>query len=221
MRRLYSLCAVAGSAVILLLAAAVAASAATPLQEYQRSGQITPCKYTSGQLGGKVPNDVEQYAPDYKSQLEAAARQRARGCGGSNGGGAASSGGGAIPGGGAAATGGGGAGPGGTGASGSGSPAAVPPAPPIDPTTGEPATGIGQPAITASDKAGISTSLLLLLIVGGLVVLGALLALVARYLGWSPRWLAPAMHSVREARMRIGTTAGGFADWARPAPRST
>lgn len=219
MRRLYSLCAAAGSAVILLPAAAVAASAATPLQEYQRSGHITPCKYTSGQLGGKVPNDVEQYAPEYKSQLEAAARKRAQGCGGSSGGG--SSGGSASGGGGAAATGGGGAGPGGVGASGSGSQAGVPPAPPIDPTTGEPATGIGQPAITAADKGGISTSLLLLLIVGGLVVLGGVLALVARYLGWSPRWLAPAMHSVREARMRIGTTAGGFADWARPAPRST
>lgn len=224
MRRLFSLFAVAGSAVVLLLASAVAASAATPLQEYQRSGHITPCKYTSGQLGGKVPNDVEQYAPEYKSQLEAAARKRAQGCGGSSGGGSSggsASGGGGAGGTGAAATGGGGAGPGGVGASGSGSPAAVPPAPPIDPTTGEPATGIGQPAITASDKAGISTSLLLLLIVGGLVVLGGVLALVARYLGWSPRWLAPAMHSVREARMRIGTTAGGFANWARPAPRST
>ncbi len=205
---------------LFLLASAVAASAATPLQEYQRTGHITPCKYTSGQLGGKVPNDVEQYAPEYKSQLDAAARQRTRGCGGSSGGGGSSgSGGGVDTGGGGAAS--GGSGPGGSGAGGSGSRAVVPPAPPIDPTAGEPATGIEQPATTASGKGGTSTALWVLLILGGLVVLGGALALVGRYLGWSPRWLAPAMHAVREAGMRIGTTAGGFADWARPAPRSS
>jgi hypothetical protein len=64
------------------------ASAASPLDEYQQTGHITPCRYSSNQLQGSVPNDVAQYAPEYASQLQAAARERASGCGGSGGGGA-------------------------------------------------------------------------------------------------------------------------------------
>ncbi|PZS35131.1 MAG: hypothetical protein DLM61_02410, partial [Pseudonocardiales bacterium] len=85
MRRFFSLGAAASLAVLVVLASAVVASA-TPLQEYQSTGRISPCKYSPGQLGGGVPNDVAQYAPEYKSQLEAAARQRARGCGSGSGG---------------------------------------------------------------------------------------------------------------------------------------
>src|SRR6478672_1584994 len=54
---------------------------ASPLDEYQQTGHITPCRYSSGQLQGSVPNDVAQYAPEYQSALQAAARERARGCG--------------------------------------------------------------------------------------------------------------------------------------------
>ncbi len=221
MRRLFPPSAVSCLAVLILLASAVAASAATPLQEYQRTGHITPCKYTSGQLGGQVPNDVEQYAPEYKSQLEAAARQRARGCGGSSGG---SSGGGAPTGGGGSGAGSGGSSSaaGSTDSTGSGARPVAPSAPPIDPTAADAGAVTPQPAVTTgSGDAGVSTSLLLLLILGGLVVLGGLLALVGRYLGWSAGWLRPPMHALREAGMRIGTSAGGFADWARPAPRSS
>ena len=63
--------------------------AASPLDEYQQTGHITPCRYSSDQLQGSVPNDVAQYAPEYASQLQAAARQRASGCGSSGGGGSA------------------------------------------------------------------------------------------------------------------------------------
>src|SRR4051794_37541980 len=61
---------------------AAPAWAASPLDEYQQTGHITPCRYSSAQLQGAVPNDVAQYAPEYASQLQAAARQRASGCGG-------------------------------------------------------------------------------------------------------------------------------------------
>src|SRR3954467_1061966 len=64
------------------LALAAPAWAASPLDEYQQTGHITPCRYSSNQLQGSVPNDVAQYAPEYASQLQAAARQRASGCGG-------------------------------------------------------------------------------------------------------------------------------------------
>lgn len=215
MRRPFSICAAAALAVLVVLAFAVVASAATPLEEYQSTGRITPCKYKPGQLGGNVPNDIDQYAPEYKAQLEAAARQRARGCSGSSSSGKSSGGGGAVPGGGSSG--------GGTGAA-AGSPAppsATPAAPPLDPTTGDPVTGSAQPATTGSRDAGTSAWLIVLLILGGLLLLAALLALVGRYLGWSPRWAAPAVHALREAGMRIGTTAGGVADWARPAPRSS
>ena len=67
------------------LALAGPAWAASPLDEYQQSGHITPCRYSSGQLQGSVPNDVAQYAPEYQAQLQAAARQRASGCGGAAG----------------------------------------------------------------------------------------------------------------------------------------
>src|SRR6266849_2371465 len=64
------------------LALAGPAWAASPLDEYQQTGHITPCRYSSNQLQGSVPNDVAQYAPEYASQLQAAARERASGCGG-------------------------------------------------------------------------------------------------------------------------------------------
>jgi hypothetical protein len=71
--------------VVAALTLAGPAWAASPLDEYQQTGHITPCRYSSDQLQGAVPNDVAQYAPEYASQLQAAARQRASGCGSSSG----------------------------------------------------------------------------------------------------------------------------------------
>src|SRR5712691_8550376 len=90
------------------LTLAAPAWAASPLDEYQQTGHITPCRYSSDQLQGSVPNDVAQYAPEYASQLQAAARERASGCGGS-GSGVATGGAGGGPGSSSAAS---GAGPG-------------------------------------------------------------------------------------------------------------
>src|SRR3954462_15131187 len=62
------------AACLWLLAAAPAALAETPLEQYQRTGKIDPCTVSGG---GGIPNDVEQYAPDFKAALDDA---RSQGC---------------------------------------------------------------------------------------------------------------------------------------------
>jgi hypothetical protein len=64
----------AGAAVACLLAAPPSALADSALEQYQRSGRIDPC---TASTGGGIPNDVEQYAPDYLQALKDAQR---RGC---------------------------------------------------------------------------------------------------------------------------------------------
>jgi hypothetical protein len=55
-----------------VLALAPAAGAQSPLEQYQRTGRINPC--TAASPGG-IPNDVEQYAPDFLEALRDAQRQ--------------------------------------------------------------------------------------------------------------------------------------------------
>src|SRR3989442_6769882 len=53
--------------------------------DYKADGVINGCAYTENQLKDAqkhVPPDIEQYAPDFPSALQAALEQRARGCGG-------------------------------------------------------------------------------------------------------------------------------------------
>jgi hypothetical protein len=57
-----------------LLIAAPSALADSALEQYQRNGTIDPCTATGP---GGVPNDVEQYAPDFLEALKDAQR---RGC---------------------------------------------------------------------------------------------------------------------------------------------
>jgi hypothetical protein len=64
----------AGAALACLLAASPSALADSALEQYQRTGQIDPC---TASTGGGIPNDVEQYAPDYLQALKDAQR---RGC---------------------------------------------------------------------------------------------------------------------------------------------
>ena len=64
----------AGAAVGCLLAASPSALADSALEQYQRTGRIDPC---TASTGGGIPNDVEQYAPDYLQALKDAQR---RGC---------------------------------------------------------------------------------------------------------------------------------------------
>jgi hypothetical protein len=64
----------AGAVVACLLAAAPSALADSAIEQYQRTGRIDPCTASSG---GGIPNDVEQYAPDFLEALKDAQR---RGC---------------------------------------------------------------------------------------------------------------------------------------------
>jgi hypothetical protein len=64
----------AGAALACLFAASPSALADSALDQYQRSGRIDPCTASSG---GGIPNDVEQYAPDFLEALKDAQR---RGC---------------------------------------------------------------------------------------------------------------------------------------------
>jgi hypothetical protein len=76
------------------------------------------------------------------------------------------------------------------------------------------------PATRASSgDGGTPAPLIVLAILAGLGLLGGALALAGRYLGWTPGWLAPAGHALREARMRVSTAVGSLFDGARSAPR--
>ena len=185
------------------LALPAGAGASSPLDEYQQTGHITPCKYGAGQLGGSVPNDVAQYAPEYLSQLQAAARERARGCGGAAGGGSAAPAAAGAPG--VAVTrGGGGNGPA--------------PGPPKAAPVKRIGPALSLPRTVAPTASGIGTTpgpVLALAVLAALALLAAALALVARLLGWGTGWTASGRHALREAGMRVGTAVTGIADWAR------
>jgi hypothetical protein len=193
------LAALAGCACLALPAGAVA----SPLDEYQQSGHITPCKYSAGQLQGDVPNDVAQYAPEFLSQLQAAARDRARGCGG--GGGGTSTGGANQS---AAAVG------IAAGGGGSNKPPGPPKTAPIKPIG--PALSI--PSNVTPTSSGVGTTpgpVLALAILAGLALLTVLVTVGARLLGVGAGWTAPGRHALREVGMRAGAAITGIADWAR------
>ena len=199
------LAALAACACLLLPAAA----GASPLDEYQQTGHITPCNYNAGQLQGSVPNDVAQYAPDFQAQLQAAARDRARGCGGASGGGGGGAQSGAAAAGGVAGAGGGGSGSGGNGGA---------PAPPKATPAKRIGPALSLPPSVAPASSGIGTTpgpVLGLAVLAALALLAAALAMVARLLGWGGGWAAPGRHALREAGMRIGSAATSVADWAR------
>lgn len=75
--------------VLLVVAAALALPAAAQadpfhqvFREYQRTGTINPCHFSARALESakaQVPNDIEQYAPDFPDALDAAIAQRAAG----------------------------------------------------------------------------------------------------------------------------------------------
>jgi hypothetical protein len=185
------------------LALPAGAGAASPLDEYQQTGHITPCKYGADQLGGSVPNDVAQYAPEYASQLQAAARDRARGCGGATGGGTSAPAAAAAAG--VAATGGGGG-------------TRPPPAPPKAAAAKRIGPALSLPRTVSPTASGIGTApgpVLALAVLAALALLAAALALVARLLGWGTGWTASGRHALREAGMRVGTAVTAVADWAR------
>jgi hypothetical protein len=180
-----------------------AGAAASPLDEYQQTGHITPCNYNAGQLQGDVPNDVAQYAPEFLSQLQAAARDRARGCGG----------------GGSSSTGGDNQTAAGVGiAAGGGDGSNKPPGPPKTAPIKAIGPALSIPRDVTPTSSGVGTTpgpVLALAILAGLALLTVLVTVGARRLGVGAGWTAPGRHALREVGMRAGAAITGIADWAR------
>lgn len=174
------------AAVLGLLALAPAASAETALEQYQRTGRIDPC--TAGGGPGDIPNDVEQYAPDFLEAYNAAQRE---GC---NRGGVSetrptetedgvpvAAGGQPLP-------------PGST----------FVPKPPAPPKV-VPDDKVVRPApLSVKGDTTTPAPIVALAIMLLLVLIGAALAATARYMGWGLDRLDPLRHSFGEARVRVG-----------------
>jgi hypothetical protein len=209
-----------------VLAGALAAPAAAQatafddvFADYQKDGRIDPCAHALGDLRaakGKIPNDIEQYSPDFPDALDAAIEDRARS---------------ACPTGGAGAT--------TTSATTQGQPTATV-ADPVSTTeltaaatTVPQPPGTAQPSQSAADGAIVNAAsrtpdrgadevpvpLVVLAIVGGLVLLGLLVWGLARFFAWDPAWAAGSRHAVAEAGWRAGGLWDDFTDWLRPGRR--
>jgi len=193
--------------------------------DYQRTGRVDGCKYSAKELAAaqrEVPNDIEQYAPDFPAALEAAAEQRASGqCRKSKSTAVAppvagtptppptpppSTGGTRVP------------------------PTVAPTAPPPPPNAAAPQpTPDPTVAPAAADKAiqtaatdardggasGLPAPLVVLAIAGGLLALVAAGWGTARWWAWEPRWLVRVRHAGAEAGWRVGSLWGEFSDWVR------
>src|SRR3954471_16404460 len=91
--------------VALLALLAPATASADPFDDvfadYQKDGKIDPCAHSPEELQkakSDIPNDIDQYAPDFPAALDAAMQDRASGkCGGDGTGGAAAPGGTTAP----------------------------------------------------------------------------------------------------------------------------
>jgi hypothetical protein len=188
--------------------------------DYQKDGRIDPCAHSQADLRaakGKIPNDIEQYAPDFPAALDEAAEDRARSACPSSGAAA-----------GATAT------TGGTTAAAGAPDDAKPTSEIAAPTATVPAPpGSAQPAAAAADGAIVNAAaktpqrgaseppapLIALAVVGGVLLLALLLWGLARFFAWDPAWLAGARHAVQEAGWRAGGLWDDFTDWLRPGRR--
>ncbi len=212
----------------LVLAALAATIAAAPayadafddvFADYQQDGQITPCKHAQADLEsarGQIPSDIEQYAPDFPAALEEAIEERTRNrCAEERGEAPAASD--ATPAGGAPA-----------GGTTGGAPAATPatPAPPgaapTPPAAASPTGPAADRAVVATATRGLDRGaddapapLVVLAVLGGLLLLVALVWGLLRFFAWEPRWLAGARHATAEAGWRASAAWEDFADWLR------
>jgi hypothetical protein len=214
--------------VTLLLALAVpllvapAAPAANSFQkiflDYQRHGGINGCKYTAKELADaqrQVPNDIEQYAPDFPAALAAAAEQRASGrCRkGQTAPAPAPS---PTPGPPTAAP-----PPPGQPAPNPTAPAPAPapptpqPGPDLVPAPAAADNAIGAAATRSNTNPDAPFPFVLLGIVGGLLALSALGFAGARWWAWEPRWMVRARHAGAEAGWRTSAAWSEFSDWVR------
>jgi hypothetical protein len=194
---------------------APAARAGSLLNEYQGGG-IKACNHSAGELQGAlggIPADVEQYAPGYRSALQAALRQRGS-CGRSGGAQTATTVAGAT------------SGPGGPGAQRTAGNRLVYRA---APAPGQ-QTRLRAPAPAAASLRGLPSSggtgsgtpapIAAIALLAALVALGGGALALARYLGWGPERLAPARHGLAELGVRVSSATAGAFDWLRVgAPR--
>ncbi len=186
--------------------------------DYAKDGKLNACAYTEKQLEqvkNLIPNDIEQYAPDFPSEVDAAIERRARGeCGGGARQQAAPQT--AAP---AAPTGGGGGGGPSKPAAAASTPgvAQSPPTPAAQPTA---APAVATDAIPAAarftDTGGDAPfPLLALAIFGGLLALTGLLVGAARWWAWEPAWMVRARHASAEAGWRASSTWAELTDFVR------
>jgi cobalamin biosynthesis Mg chelatase CobN len=185
------------------------------LKDYQSDGTIDPCAHSEKTLQDaqhQIPNDIEQYAPDFPEALKDALRARAAGKCDKQSGAPATTTTAATT---TAASGGGG----GSSSSGGGSAAkAKPGSPPGPPPVAHPVGGqlaASVPASASASTASTPLPIILLAILGGLMFAVGLLALLARFMGWGFDRFQPAWHTIREAGFRTENTVSEFADWVR------
>jgi hypothetical protein len=215
MRRSLALLVAAFALVLAAPAAAPADSFDDVYEHYRANGRIDPCAFTPQQLEQakrQVPNDIEQYAPDFPEALDAALAARARGieCGRPPAPAQTQTQPAAPP----------------------AQPGATPPASPAPDTpvpggqtpqptpSPAPAQGVADQAIPAAaaaraSDAGAPAALVLLAILGAILLTGLTAWGAARFWAWEPAWLQRTRHATAEAGWRAGASWAEFTDWVR------
>lgn len=232
-RRRLSLAVLCALPMALASAPAAHADAFTDVfKAYAKTGAIDPCKFTPAQLTqakGQIPNDYEQYAPDFKDAIDAAAKARAAGaCKKKDpSGGTSTTPAGVAPGG---TSGGSGTPAGGTPAvTGSTSAPSVStpapttqaavtpqPAPSVTPAAAVADGAILTAATNASDNGSDAPApLVALAIVALLALLAAAAATSLRWLAVDPPWMQRSRHATAEAGWRTSAAWAEFTDWLR------
>lgn len=208
--------------VLLALLAAAPAAQASAFKDifgaYRTSGTVDACKWSARQLADakrQVPNDIDQYAPDFPNALDDAIQKRASGA--------------------CAKT--------AAGAPATSAPAGTPPAQPTattgvlpgttpaapapgtsaqapQPAGANPAPAVADGAVLAASKsrssdAGVPAPLVALAVIGALMAVAALLYGLARWWAWEPRWLLRWRHAGAEAGWRASGSWAEFMDWMR------
>ena len=209
------------SALLLAVPATAAADAFDDVfADYQKDGRINACRHSDDALRDArkdIPNDIEQYAPDFPDALDEALERRARGeCqnGGTDGDGSPNAGAAAAQNGGTPA-------PGSEEASTTPPAATTPGAAPTPPPAAEADAAALDGAIANAaerDAEGGSDApapLLVLAIVGGLLALVALAWGILRWFALEPGWLVSARHATAEAGWRTSGAWADFTDWVR------
>lgn len=233
MRRSRRLSVAALCALPLALGAAASAQADafdTVFAAYQKTGVVNPCTFTPAQLKqakAQIPNDFEQYAPDFKDAIDAAAKQRAAGAcdkqaSGSAGTAAPSTGGGAPTGGTASPSGGPAAPststPAGTTAAATPTTAAAPTPQPAPSVTPAPAVADGAILAAAADSdgdSGLPAPIAALFVLALLAALAGLAVAAVRWFAFEPPWLVRSRHATAEAGWRTSAAWAEFTDWLR------